>query len=131
MNTTTLSALDRANDLIRVINQLSRARDVATVQDIVRKAARRLTDADGATFVLCAGDKCHYIDEDAIGPLWKGQKFPMSACVSGWAMNHNQTVIIEDVFADSRVPHDVYRKTFVKSMVMVPVRGGPDPLGAI
>ncbi len=23
--------------------------------------------ADGATFVLCDGDKCHYVDEDAIG----------------------------------------------------------------
>src|SRR5262245_4455475 len=129
--TETPVATDRAADLIDVIQRLSQARDVATVQDIVRRAARRLTDADGATFVLCDGDKCHYVDEDAISPLWKGQKFPMSACVSGWAMMNRQTVVIEDVFADSRVPHDAYRATFVKSMVMVPVRGGDDPLGAI
>jgi Protein kinase domain/GAF domain len=125
-----LAAPDRAADLIGVVNQLSRARDIATVQDVVRKAARRLTGADGATFVLREIDKCHYVDEDAIGPLWKGQKFPMSACVSGWAMMNRQTVVIEDVFADARVPHDAYRATFVKSMVMVPVRAD-DPLGAI
>src|SRR6266542_2196952 len=122
---------DRVTDLIDVIQRLSQARDVATVQDIVRRAARRLTGADGATFVLCDGDQCHYVDEDAVGPLWKGQRFPMSACVSGWAMMNRSTVVIEDVFADGRVPHDAYRETFVKSMVMVPVRGGSDPLGAI
>jgi hypothetical protein len=125
-----MAAPDRATDLIDVIQRLSSARDVATVQDIVRRAARRLTDADGATFVLCDADRCHYVDEDAIGPLWKGQKFPMSACVSGWAMLNHQTVVIEDVFTDPRVPHDVYRATFVKSMVMVPVRPD-DPIGAI
>ena len=26
-----------------------------------------------------------YADEDAIGKLWKGQRFPMSTCISGWA----------------------------------------------
>ena len=92
---------ERITDLIDVIQRLSQARDVATVQDIVRRAARRLTQADGATFVLCEGDRCHYVDEDAIGPLWKGQKFPMSACVSGWAMLNRSTAVIEDVFADS------------------------------
>ena len=125
------AAPDRVTDLIEVIQRLSQARTVATVQDIVRRAARRLTAADGATFVLCDGDQCHYVDEDAIGPLWKGQRFPMSACVSGWAMLNRRTAVIEDVFADDRVPHHAYRPTFVKSMVMVPVRGGDDPLGAI
>ncbi|MBM3982110.1 MAG: GAF domain-containing protein [Planctomycetes bacterium] len=125
------AAPDRVTDLIDVIQRLSQARDIATVQDIVRTAARRLTGADGATFVLCDGDRCHYVDEDAIGPLWKGQKFPMSACVSGWSMLNRQTAVIPDVFADSRVPHSAYRATFVKSMVMVPVRAGPEPLGAI
>ncbi len=130
-NTPLTAAPDRVTDLIDVIQKLSQARDIATVQDIVRHAARRLTDADGATFVLCDGDRCHYVDEDAIGPLWKGQKFPMSACVSGWAMMNRATAVIPDVFADARVPHDAYRATFVKSMVMVPVRGGNGAIGAI
>ena len=119
-----LTAPDRVADLIDVIHRLSQARDVATVQHIVRRAARRLTGAAGATFVLCDGDRCHYVDEDAIGPLWKGQKFPMSACVSGWAMLNRSTAVIEDVFADPRVPHAAYRETFVKSLVMV-LRGVP------
>jgi hypothetical protein len=124
------AAPERAADLIDVIQRLSSARDIGTVRDIVRRAARRLTGADGATFVLCDGDRCHYVDEDAIGPLWKGQKFPMSASVSGWAMTNRRTAIIADVFTDPRVPHDSYRATFVKSTVVVPVRP-PDPLGAI
>jgi hypothetical protein len=38
--------------LILVVQELSLARDLETVMAIVRTAARRLTGADGATFVL-------------------------------------------------------------------------------
>jgi diguanylate cyclase (GGDEF)-like protein len=80
--------------------------------------------------VLRDGDKCFYVDEDAIAPLWKGQRFPLEACVSGWSMLHRTHVVIEDIYADERIPHDAYRPTFVKSLVMVPIRT-LDPLGAI
>jgi serine/threonine protein kinase len=119
-----------ALDLVEVVQRLSLARDLAGVQEIVRTAARRLTGADGAAFVLRDGDQCHYADEDAIGPLWKGQRFPLSACVSGWTMTHRRPAVIEDIAADDRVPHDAYRPTFVKSLAMVPIRA-LDPVGAI
>jgi PAS domain-containing protein len=79
--------------------------------------------------VLRDGDQCHYADEDAIGPLWKGQRFPLISCISGWAMQNRQTAVVPDVYADARVPHDAYRPTFVKSLVMVPV--GNEPTAAI
>ncbi len=116
--------------LIDAVQALSLARDRETVQAIVRRAARQLTGADGATFVLRDGDQCFYADEDAIEPLWKGQRFPMRACVSGWAMLHRSAVVIPDIYVDDRVPHDAYRPTFVKSMAMIPIRT-PAPIGAI
>lgn len=116
--------------LVEVIQQLSLARDLAMVMDIVRHAARKLTGADGATFVLRDGDKCFYAEEDAISPLWKGQRFPMSACISGWSMTNRQSVVIEDIYGDSRIPADAYRPTFVRSLAMVPIRT-LDPIGAI
>jgi response regulator RpfG family c-di-GMP phosphodiesterase len=54
----------------------------------------------------------------------------MESCVSGWAMLHKQPVAIEDINLDPRVPHDVYRPTFVKSLAIVPIRQ-LNPLGAI
>lgn len=116
--------------LVRAVQQLSTARKVESVQIVVRSAARQLVGADGATFVLRAGECCHYVDEDAISPLWKGMKFPLSACISGWAMLNKQPAVIEDIYQDSRIPADAYRPTFVKSLVMVPIRG-EDPIGAI
>jgi signal transduction histidine kinase len=97
---------------------------------IVRHAARELTGADGATFVLRDGDLCHYADEDAIAPLWKGRRFPISTCISGWAMLNRQAAVIEDIYADPRIPAEAYRPTFVKSLAMVPIRT-VDPVGAI
>ena len=116
--------------LVSVVQQLSLARNLQAVMDIVRRAARDLGSADGASFVLRDGDLCFYAEEDAVGPLWKGQRFPMSACVSGWAMLNKQTAVIEDIYEDPRVPHDAYRPTFVKSMVMTPIRTTA-PIGAI
>ncbi len=117
-------------ELISAIQQLSLVRTLPEIQLIVRRAARSLTGADGATIVLREGSDCFYADEDAISPLWKGQRFPMHACDSGWAMLNRQPAVIPDVYADARVPHDVYRPTFVRSLVMVPIRQH-DPLGAI
>jgi signal transduction histidine kinase len=116
--------------LVAAIQELSQARSVERVRDIVRHAARELTGADGATFVLREHGQCHYVDEDAIAPLWKGQRFPMTSCISGWSMLHGKPVVIEDVFQDNRIPHDAYRKTFVQSLVMVPIRPA-NPVGAI
>ena len=120
----------RLHYLIQVVQQLAVARDLDAIMAAVRTGARHLTNADGATFVLRDGDKCHYADEDAISPLWKGGRFPMSACISGWVMLNQQSVIIEDIYADPRIPADAYRPTFVKSLAMVPIRTR-DPLGSI
>lgn len=116
--------------LVSVVQELSLARSMATVQGIVRRAARALTGADGATFVLREGAQCFYADEDAIAPLWKGKRFPLEACISGWSMLNRSEAVIEDIYADDRIPHDAYRSTFVKSLVMVPIRK-QDPIGAI
>lgn len=116
--------------LVTAVQDLSLARSLDDIRAIVRRAARELTGADGATFVLRDGDLCHYVDEDAIGPLWKGQRFPMSACISGWAMLNRRAAAIEDIFADPRIPVDAYRPTFVKSLAMVPIRTR-EPIGAI
>ncbi len=119
-----------AHRLIAAIQDLSLAQDLDAIVATVRRAARELSGADGATFVLREGDLCCYVDEDAIGPLWRGRRFPMDACISGWVMRHCQAVVIADVYDDERIPADVYRPTFVKSLAMVPIRA-VDPIGAI
>ncbi len=116
--------------LVGAVQELSLARSLDSVMEVVRRAARELTRADGATFVIREGEMCYYADENAIGPLWKGQRFPMTACISGWAMLNRQAAVIEDIYSDPRVPADAYRPTFVKSLVMVPVRT-ESPMAAI
>jgi len=36
-------------------------------------------------------------------------------------MLNAQTAVIEDVFADPRIPYDAYLPTFVQSLIMTPV----------
>jgi signal transduction histidine kinase len=116
--------------LLHAARDLAFARDLDSVMAIVKTTARQVTGADGVTFVLRDGNYCHYADEDAIAPLWKGRRFPLEQCVSGWVLRRGEPVSIPDVYSDPRVPHDAYRVTFVKSLAMVPVLT-PDPVAAI
>jgi len=126
--------LKRTRFLLLQFNEVARELALAETTDdvikIIRDAARRLSGADGVTVVLREGDKCCYVEEDAIAPLWKGRLFPLNSCISGWVMLNKQDVAIEDIYKDSRIPHEVYRDTFVKSMAMAPIRS-EDPIGAI
>lgn len=128
-----LAAPDYTNSmerLVQAVQELSLARALDDIQRIVRSSARELTGCQGATFVLRDGDCCYYADEDAIVPLWKGSRFPLETCVSGWAMLNRAAAVIPDIYQDPRVPHGIYRPTFIKSLVMVPIRK-LDPIGAI
>jgi diguanylate cyclase (GGDEF)-like protein len=126
----TIGSTQAVDHLIDVVQRLSLAPNMDEIADIVRTGARRLTGADGASFVLRDGDFCFYVDEDAIAPLWKGQRFPIEMCISGWVMKSGESVIVPDVFLDPRIPIEAYRPTFVRSLAMVPIRT-QSPVGAI
>ncbi|HEY1612325.1 MAG TPA: ATP-binding protein [Rhizomicrobium sp.] len=116
--------------LVDAVERLAAAEKLTDVIAIVRESARAISGADGVTFVMRDRESCHYVDENAIGPLWKGQRFPLTACISGWCMLNDRSAIIPDIYVDARIPHDAYRPTFVKSLIMVPVRA-PEPIAAI
>jgi signal transduction histidine kinase len=122
--------VEDAAALLAAAEEISKLRDLEGVMAVVRQRARAMTRADGVSFILREGDQVFYADEDAIGPLWKGRRFPMSACISGWAILHRQSVAIADIYADTRIPVDAYRPTFVQSLLVVPIRSS-DPIGAI
>jgi GAF domain-containing protein len=116
--------------LLQTIGELASAPTVEDVARAVRLRARALVKADGVTFVLREHNTCYYLDEDAIAPLWKGNRFPLSSCISGWVIQHGQIAVIPDIYLDARIPHAAYRPTFVKSLAMVPVPQDR-PVGAI
>jgi signal transduction histidine kinase len=119
-----------ADGLLSALVELSFARDFVQLMEVTKRMVRRLTAADGVTFVLRQGDECLYADEESIAPLWKGRRFPLTECVSGWVMLNRRTAVIPDIYADPRVFTDAYRPTFVKSLLMVPVRTD-DPVAAV
>ncbi|MFC6792934.1 GAF domain-containing protein [Methylobacterium komagatae] len=109
---------------------LSAARSVDEIVAGLRQTARDIIGSDGIAVVLRKGDLCHYVEEDAIEPLWRGAKFPMDECVSGWAMHHRRTVVIPDLETDPRVPQAAYARTSIRSLAMVPM-GAPEAVAAL
>ena len=137
MTTQTLTPAGRTDEssstlasLVAALGDLAEATDMADVREIVSRAARELTGAEGAAYVLRDGKQCYYAEENAVAPLWRGRYFPMSECIGGWVMVYRQAVVISDVSLDDRLRPDTYGPTFVKAMAMVPIRS-TSPVGAI
>jgi GAF domain-containing protein len=116
--------------LAQAQTRLTRADTLEQVQQVVRTTARQMVDAQGATVVLREDGQCFYADEDAVSPLWKGQRFPIRQCISGWAMLHAEPTVVHDTTVDERIPQAAYRPTFVRSLAIVPI-GEIEPIGAI
>lgn len=117
-----LAGTPAAWTLVDTIRNLSLSHDLRSIMGIVTQSAGNLIHAEGVTFVLREGDEVYDADEQAMSPLWKGRRFPANGCISGWSMLHRQTVVIPDVYSDDRIPIEAYRPTFVKSLLIVPVR---------
>ncbi|MEH3119890.1 MAG: GAF domain-containing protein [Methylorubrum populi] len=116
--------------LARTEELMAAARSLDDVVAVLARTARWIAGSDGIAVVLREGDSCVYVAEDAIEPLWKGRRFPLDACVSGWAMLNDETAIVPDIGRDPRVPVAAYMAKAVRSLVMVPI-GKPEPVAAL
>lgn len=117
--------------LAQAIQNLSLAKSQEEIFALVSKSAQQITGAQGAAFVLRDIDEqCYYTDEASISPLWKGQRFPMRNCISGWAMLNKQVVVVPDIYKDPRIPIDAYVSTYIQSLVIIPIRP-EEPIASI
>lgn len=110
--------------------RLGEARTLDGVLEILRISARAILQSDGVAVVRREGDQIHYVGEDAIAPLWSGQRFPIASCISDIAMLERRLIVIPDIRRDLRVPLNAYLSTFVASMAMAPIGHG-DPVASI
>jgi len=119
----------RHERLAQAIGLLDSASGPDDATAILRGHARAIAAADGITVVLREGNEVFYAAEDAISPLWTGQRFPVERCISGLAIMAGEPILIPDIRNDPRVPLNAYLATFVASMAMFPI-GRTAALGA-
>ena len=116
--------------LALAVGSLETATSLEEVVSVLRGTAREIVGSDGIAVVLREGDTVFYAAEDAIEPLWRGRRFPLTDCISGWSILNGQTVIVPDIAFDPRVPVAAYRTTSMRSLVIVPI-GVPEPVAAL
>lgn len=104
---------------------LSDVSNIKVHEDItstLKTAAKRLIHCDASCIIMRVDEDCHYIDEDSEQPLWKGMKFPLDNCITGWVIKHGSTAVIPNIYDDARVPADLYRHTSIQSMMAAPLK---------
>lgn len=121
---------ERYRMLAETNHRLAEAHSFAAVLETLRAQARAIAACDGVAVVRRIGDEVEYVGEDAIAPLWTGQRFPIAQCVTGLAILERAPIVIPDIGADPRVPLSAYLSTFVKSMAAFPL-GAPAPCAAL
>jgi GAF domain-containing protein len=112
------------------VAEMSTAQSLEDILETLRSSARSILGSDGVAVIRRDDDSVHYVGEDAIAPLWSGQRFAIESCISGIAMLERRIIVIPDIHRDSRVPLNAYLSTFVSSMAVAPIGHG-DPVAAI
>lgn len=107
--------------LLHATYTLLQARDFDGVMNTVLTMARKITGADGATFIVREGDLCLFAGEDATQPLWKGTRFPILQRIEGTSIQHNLAIYIEDIYTDERIVPEIYHTASTKSLAVIPV----------
>jgi diguanylate cyclase (GGDEF)-like protein len=121
MNQLQLTKQSDFDSFLNVISNVSRVDNFPELQTLLKKAAKQLTASDATSLILRQGEKCFYLDEESAKPLWKGMSFPLSSCISGWSILNAETVAIEDIFKDERVPIALYQDKNIQSLLVVPI----------
>ena len=117
-------------EITSLIARLSRAKTQKEVTTIVSAVARRISAADGATIVLRDDTSNNQITEAGSSPLREGRRFPIEETIAAYCMEERKPVVVPDVTEDDRIPREASRKTFVKSLLLVPI-DHKHPVGAI
>jgi L-methionine (R)-S-oxide reductase len=113
-----------------VAKRLATTESVEDIVAVLRAHTRTIIGSDGVAVILREGERCHYVAEDAVEPLWLGQRYPLTACVSGWAMLNDRSLFITDIESDPRIPQEAYGRTSMRSLAMAPI-GQPSPVAAL
>lgn len=130
IRTSTSKSLRLVEEMATAITALSQVRDVEGVAKVVRNAARRLVDADGACFVVREGETCHYVGHNALSTELRSADFALDSCLPGWCILKRKAARVLDVRNDAMVRADLYDQSEVRSLIVVPIRRY-DPVGAI
>ena len=90
--------------LTEAMARLSHATSIDELVNVLRECARTIARCDGVTVIRREGDRVAYVAEDAMTPLWAGERFPIENCISGLAILEARPIHIPDIYDDPRVP---------------------------
>lgn len=123
------ASVDLIHEITQAVSLLAKAEALADVAEVVERATRLLTGADGATFTLRNHDSESYLNDQHLAALSNGQEPPLDDGVHGECMSSQAPIIIPDIDADPRKIQEIFTDTTVKSLLVIPI--SETPIGTI
>ena len=133
-------ALERSNYELWLLNQVgqlfSSSLELEHVLETALGEIQRLLDAFSTSFWLIAPETDELVCMQAKGPGSDGLlhwRLPVGQGITGWAVKHNESVLVSDTWADERHFKDVDRQTgvTVRSQISIPLRVKGNVIGVL
>ncbi|MDX9719830.1 MAG: response regulator [Myxococcota bacterium] len=114
-----LRSEQRLQGLAHATHELSQARSVDGVIDVLSSVVVALLGCDGVSFALREGDAVRYLEPMLLAPSQRGTKVDLERSLAARVMRSGEALRIFG--AASELPSEVYNSD-VKAMLLVPVR---------
>ena len=116
--------LERYERIIELNRHLNAVLDLPPLLQLIIEAARELTDSENSSILLVdrkSGDL--YFEAATVARKEKLQRVivPMDSSIAGWVVQHNESVVIEDVGKDDRHFKRADIGIITRSMIAVPL----------
>jgi diguanylate cyclase (GGDEF)-like protein len=105
--------------------------DPDKVMSVVTERAQAITRATGGVVELVSGEEMVYRSGTGSATGSLGERLRKDASLSGLCVTYRQPLRCDDSESDPRVDREACRRIGVRSMIVVPLLHGPEPVGAL
>jgi diguanylate cyclase (GGDEF)-like protein len=105
--------------------------DLDAIINLVANRAARLTRAAGAVVEIAEGASMVYRAASGAGNAFVGTSLPIATSLSGLCVRTGQVLRCDDAESDPRVDLAACRRVGVRSMLVVPLMHGGEPVGVL
>lgn len=103
----------------------------AVLQAVLDGALRLLPQASGAIYATCEGERLRVTAASGHSATWIDNVFPVDGSLAGFAVSTRELQSCPDVVGDARVDPDVYGRSDVRAVLVMPLLHSGEVAGVL
>jgi signal transduction histidine kinase len=125
--------IDEIETLFAVQQAITSDLNPDAVLQLIADEARRLTSSEGAILFLVNGDclELSVLSSEVASGVSVGYRLPLTDSLTELTFSSSQPIRVDDARNDQRTHKDLIHRLAIRTLMVVPLMSGSDPLGSI